>query len=203
MKHWSNNRRAVGRRVHFSAGQGAFRPMIALVLLLASLQSLVRGDEAAEATKDLLAMSGAKGGVCALLECGDGRLLTELTRDGRFLVHGITTDSTTETATRKRLASEGLSGIGSVEVLPLDRLPYANNLVNLLVAEEALTLLRNGLTPAEILRVLCPNGVACLSVTPDKRQNLESVMTNAGIRAFRFEQRSKLWLVFKKPRPAE
>ena len=148
-------------------------------------------------------MSGAKGGVCALLECGDGKLLTELTRDGKFLVHGITRDSTTATAIRKRLASGGLSGIGSVEVLPLDRLPYADNLVNLLVAEEALTLLRNGLTPAEILRVLCPNGVACLSVTPDKRQNLESAMTNAGIRAFRFEQRSKLWLVIKKPRPVE
>ncbi|MCY3023508.1 MAG: PQQ-binding-like beta-propeller repeat protein [Planctomycetota bacterium] len=153
-------------------------------------------------TEEVLQLSGVGAGVCVWLEPGECQSLAELARGRTFLVHGICSETKSAAAARQRLAGEGLAGIASVEALPLNPLPHANNLVNLLVAEDLAALLKKGLTLAEILRALCPNGVACLGVPPEQNKDLEARLAEAAIKDFRFERKSRLWLVFKKPRPA-
>jgi len=179
-------------------------PKLAAILLISVVpsQGLVHAGEPDRTAEEILRLSGIAAGLCVHLECGDGRLLAELGRNGRFLAHGVSTDAAAAAAARKRLAGEGLAGLAGAEVLPLDRLPYADNLVNLLIADDLPALIAKGLKPREILRVLCPEGTACLGVAPAKRKQIEAQMGEAGIRNVRFEQKSRLWLVLTKPRPA-
>lgn len=172
-----------------------------LLVLVPMVQGPLNAGEAAGTAGEILELSGAKAGLCVHLECSDGRLVTEIARTGRFLVHGLTSDAATLDAIRKRFAEEGIGGVAGVEALPLKRLPYADNLVNLLVAEDLPGLVEKGLGPEEILRVLCPNGTACLGVTTDKQKEMEARLARAGIRNLRSERKSLLWLVFSKPRP--
>ena len=109
--------------------------------------------------EEVLQLSGVRAGVCVWLAPGECQDLAELARGRTFLVHGVCSEAKAAAAGRGRLAGEGLAGIASVEALPLNPLSHANNLVNLLVAEDLPALLKKGLTLAEILRVLCPNGV--------------------------------------------
>ncbi len=173
-----------------------------LLIFALSAQARAHASDADKTAGEVLTLSGAEAGLCVHLECGDGRLLEALARDGGFLAHGLTSDAASTAAIRKRFADDGLAGVASVESLPLDRLPYADNLVNLLVADDLPRLLKGGLTPAEILRVLRPNGAACLGVPPAKRKEIESQMATAGVKGFRFEQKSRLWLILKKSQPA-
>ena len=101
-------------------------------------------------TEEILQLSGVGAGVCVWLEPGECQGLAELARGRTFLVHGICSEAKAAAAARQRLAGEGLAGIASVEALPLNALPHANNLVNLLVAEDLPPLLKKGLTPAEV-----------------------------------------------------
>jgi len=125
------------------------------------------------AAKQILAASGVRGGLVVHLGCGDGRLTAALAvrgvssrRDpagrGRpahnaYLVHGLDTDPANVQKASAHIRSLGLYGPVSVELLRGGRLPYADNLVNLLVADNL------GKVPmAEVTRVLAPRGVAMI-----------------------------------------
>ncbi len=92
--------------------------------------------EPAKVLEDVVQLSGITGGLCAWLEPGNGLDMLALARGGRFLVHGIASDAKETMTLCQRLAGAGLSGFASVEALPLKTLPYADNLVNLIVAED-------------------------------------------------------------------
>ncbi|MCL5279587.1 MAG: PQQ-binding-like beta-propeller repeat protein, partial [Planctomycetes bacterium] len=102
----------------------------------------------------ILNETGVQGGLVVHLGCGDGTLTAALHANGSFLIHGLDADVT---VARKHIQSLGLYGPVSVEPWMGDRLPYVDNLVNLVVAD------RLGKIPmAEVLRVLVPNGVALI-----------------------------------------
>ncbi len=117
--------------------------------------------------KQILDATNIKGGLIVHLGCGDGLppaalikpafggLTAALQVNDRYLVHGLDPDSEVVAKARKHIQSLGLYGRVSVEILDGTDLPYADNLVNLLVAEDL------GQVPMEeCLRVLAPNGVA-------------------------------------------
>ena len=104
---------------------------------------------------EILKATGVKGGLVVHVGCGDGTLTTALRANDSYLVHGLDADAGNIATAREHIRSKGLCGKVSVEVLDGKRLPYADNLVNLLVADEL-----GGVTRDEVLRVLAPLGVA-------------------------------------------
>lgn len=115
----------------------------------------VGGVVAGRTANDILDAAGVKGGLIVHLGCGDGRLTAALRATDSYLVHGLDTSRANVDTARKYIRSRGLYGPVCVDLLRCSGLPYADNLVNLLVAEDP-----GGVTKAEILRVLAPNGTA-------------------------------------------
>ena len=97
-----------------------------------------------------------RGGLIVHVGTTDGKLEIALARGGRRLVHGLAVDATSARAAREAIAAGGLYGLASVEVAgDLTKLPYADNMVNLLISEV-------DLGRGEVLRALAPNGSAYL-----------------------------------------
>ena len=123
--------------------------------------------EQQQRAKQILDATNIKGGLIVHLGCGDGLppaalikpafggLTAALHVNDRYLVHGLDPDPDVVAKARKHIQSLGLYGRVSVEILDGTDLPYADNLVNLLVAEDL-----GGVPMEECLRVLAPNGVA-------------------------------------------
>jgi len=112
---------------------------------------------AAVSAEDILSATGVKGGLVVHLECGAGGLTAGLRAGPAFLVHGLDRDAADVTKARDYLLEAGLYGPVCVEQWRGTILPYNSNAVNLVVAEEP------GDVPlAEVMRVLCPGGIAYL-----------------------------------------
>ena len=102
--------------------------------------------------KAILAPAGPAG-FCVHLGCGEGALTAELARNERLVVHALEADPTKAGRARALLQARGLYGRAAVEPWAEPFLPYADNLVNVLVAEQP------GLVAeSEMLRVLAPLG---------------------------------------------
>jgi len=122
--------------------------VVIATLLAASWISWV--EAARDSTAEL-----PQAGLLVHVGCGTGRRTVKLAETGRFLVHGLEKDAGKVEKARRLIRSKGLYGLVSVEHWTSSRLPYAENMVNLLIVEAAVKLQRK-----EIMRVLCPNGAA-------------------------------------------
>lgn len=119
---------------------------------------------------DLLSEFGIQGGLIVHLGCGDGQLTAALRTNERFLVHGLDTDPQQIQAARRHIQSLGVYGSVSVQRWQGERLPYVDRFVNAIVVRSPSPVSR-----AELLRVLCPGGVA-LFVTDDGQQVADSLV---------------------------
>jgi hypothetical protein len=72
-----------------------------------------------------------------------------------YLVHGLDADPQNLEKARRYINSLGIYGKVSVDKLSGDRLPYNDNLVNLIITEDL-----GNISMDEVMRVLCPKGVA-------------------------------------------
>ncbi|MCF7849608.1 MAG: class I SAM-dependent methyltransferase, partial [Kiritimatiellales bacterium] len=109
---------------------------------------------------NLVKESGVKGGLIVHLGCGDGKLTGALRINDRYLVHGLESDPRKVAAARRNIRSLNLYGPVSVEAWDGESLPYADNLVNMIVVEDL-----GSTAMKEVLRVLAPHGVACIKTT--------------------------------------
>jgi len=105
--------------------------------------------------RQILEAAGIKGGLVVHLGCGDGKLTAALRADDSYLIHGLDADARNVERAREHVRSLGLYGKVSIDRQSGNRLPYTDNLVNLVVAENP-----GEIAMDEIMRVLCPNGVA-------------------------------------------
>ncbi len=122
----------------------------ALALLSASPRQA--DEEAAE----ILRLCGIRGGIIVHLGVGDGRLTAALRAGESYTVHGLDADPDRVLAARRHVRGLGLYGPVSVERLAGNLLPYSDDLVNLIVVQEA------GPVPeSEMLRALAPGGTIC------------------------------------------
>ena len=103
----------------------------------------------------ILKETGVRGGLLVHLGCGEGKLTMALHANDSYLVQGLDADPVKIAQARQNIQKQGLYGEVTAEVFTGARLPYVDNLVNLLVVEDA-----GGVGREEMLRVLCPNGVA-------------------------------------------
>ncbi|MHC4178749.1 MAG: class I SAM-dependent methyltransferase, partial [Planctomycetota bacterium] len=140
------------------------RTAMAILLVLAACAAVSAADGGPAGAKEqadrILEASGVRGGLVVHLGCGDGSLTAALRANRSFMVHGLDRDPKSVAKAREHVRSLGLYGKSvSVDRLAGSRLPYVDNLVNLIVAED---LGNSGIGMKEVMRVLCPNGVAYL-----------------------------------------
>ncbi len=128
-------------------------------MLISSATSLQAVEKSSfqRTAEHILQDAGVKGGLVVHLGCGDGKLTAALCTNDSFVVHGLDADVKNISAARDYVLGLGLYGRVSVEYWSRDILPYSENLVNLLVAQD----LRQ-ISMAEVMRVLCPGGIAYL-----------------------------------------
>ncbi|NOY79420.1 MAG: PQQ-binding-like beta-propeller repeat protein [Kiritimatiellaeota bacterium] len=103
----------------------------------------------------ILDAAGVQGGIVVHVGCRDGRLTAALHASESFIVQGLDRNPRNVDTARARIRSTGLYGRVSAELWAGGKLPYIDNLVNLLVVSAGETLAKT-----EIQRVLCPRGVA-------------------------------------------
>ncbi|MCD6394886.1 MAG: PQQ-binding-like beta-propeller repeat protein [Planctomycetes bacterium] len=138
------------------------RQFCAIATLLVILSSGLLAAAAPQASpaqqaQAILDIGGVQGGLIVHVGCGDGKLTAALYANDRYLVHGLDTSADNIQKARQHIKSLGLYETVSVEQFDGKALPYNDNIVNLLVAESPLDIPKD-----EILRVLVPNGVACI-----------------------------------------
>ncbi len=144
-----------------------FRPWrIALVLCAFVVASLVAVHHVGSAqprsylsakqqAREILRETGVQGGLIVHIGCGEGRLTAALHANDSYIVQGLDRDRDNVNKAREYVQSLGLYGKVTVEQLAGRRLPYVENLVNLVVAEDL-----GDVSLAEVERVLAPGGVA-------------------------------------------
>jgi len=112
-------------------------------------------DEQQQA-RQILDATGVQGGLIVHVGCGDGTLTAALRATESYVVQGLDTDEENVAGAREYVRKRGLYGQVSVAQFDGERLPYADNLVNLVVMRDAGHEIRD----EEIMRVLAPGGVA-------------------------------------------
>ena len=120
-------------------------------VLLIAVSALAQGEQA----EKILQETGVSGGLVVHLGCGDGRLTAALRTRDSLLVHGLDRDEARVAKARAFLQSRGLHGVVTVDRLSGDRLPVADNLARLVVADQV-----PDVPMAEVRRVLVPGGAA-------------------------------------------
>ena len=121
----------------------------------------------------LIEQSQVKGGLVVHLGCGSGELTRTLRINSRFQVHGLDRAAEAIDASRQMLLAAGVYGQITASRLAGNELPLVDGLVNLLVVDKPL-----GIVRSEMIRVLAPGGV---------------LMTRADTG----------WTRFQKPRPGD
>lgn len=151
---WVRGTGPVGRRA-----LGARWLLVLAWVALTVVSPPARGAEAGLDDRGLLEwLRGPAGpaGFCAQIGCGDGRWTVELARCERLAVHGLDKSPATVEGVRRQLEQQGLAGKAALETWTDSDLPYADNLINVLVVETP-----GWVTETELFRALTPLGVLC------------------------------------------
>jgi len=139
------------RRPFGKAGTRLMSAMMFLSLAMAPTAWPAEADQA----KAILDNTNVKGGLIVHLGCGDGKLTAALHANDSYLVQGLDADPRNVERAREHIRSLGLYGKVSVDLWSGGYLPYIDNLVNLVVAENL-----GDIPIEEVVRVLVPEGVA-------------------------------------------
>ena len=131
--------------------------VVLILCLTLGVADALAQDRDADSAQGILDAAGVRGGLVVHLDCNDGKLTAALAPGKSFVVDGLDTDPAQVAAARRYVQSLGIYGRVSVRHFNGDALPYADNLVNLLVAEDL-----GGLDLDEAMRVLAPGGVALI-----------------------------------------
>ncbi len=129
---------------------------LALLGLLLFTQLPATGDVVSPAQVQI-SNSGVPGGFIVQIGCGEGHQLEELYGDGRYQVHGLDTAAANVDKARKSLQQKRLYGDISADTFDGRRLPYIDNLVNIVYADDL-----GDVAMKEVIRVLAPGGVAII-----------------------------------------
>jgi len=115
---------------------------------------VARTPAVGETGGDLLDLSGVKGGLIVYLNGSDGITTADLFVAEQYRVQGLFSDEEQVQSERAKVQARGCYGSVWVKRLRGISLPYVDNLVNLIVAEDY-----GSISTAELFRVLAPNGV--------------------------------------------
>jgi outer membrane protein assembly factor BamB len=151
----------------------ACRPAVALAALLVLGGWACAGaagapsGEVMDAAARLVEASGRRGGMAAVVGASTAELPLALAKHGRFTVQALVPDADRCDTVRDAVRAAGVYGTVSADVLAGDRLPYADNLLTILVLE-SWPAAKGDAWLGEARRVLAPLGTACIrTATPE------------------------------------
>jgi outer membrane protein assembly factor BamB len=108
--------------------------------------------ESANIADELIEASGVQGGLVVVLD--NEQITSEMRANDSYLVQGLFRDEKSKASARKTIQSKGIYGPVTVRSWEGERLPYLDNMVNLIIAED-----HSSVSLDEIFRVLAPYGV--------------------------------------------
>ena len=153
-----------------------------------------------ELVADLLKRAGVQRGICSVLGgAGDqtGSVALNLARSSELLVHVREPRADAAADLRKEAEAAGFDIRRLiVEQGRLDRLPYADNLVDVVIATQVTSDILRTLTASEVLRVLRPEGTAILGGDAQLKTWLAAGKAD-GIETW--EDEAGTWVQFSKP----
>ncbi len=118
----------------------------------------------------LLAKTGISKGICAVPECDDAALALDIARQSDFLVHAFDTDRQVIATAIDRCIAAGYNRNRMVlECLPSEPLPYAENLIDLLIIGKT----NSNVRVSEMARVVHPRGWVLLRVDRERAGALQ------------------------------
>ena len=126
------------------------KSILPFLLLLLAPSSLF-----AKTLPETLEEASLRPGLCIVLGCEKTSTLTAAQTKGKYLVQGLSTDKKTLSAIRKELIANSAYGKVSIAFQEGDRLPYLDNLINVLVVID-----QGKIKHEEIMRVVAPYGTA-------------------------------------------
>ncbi|MHC4175448.1 MAG: outer membrane protein assembly factor BamB family protein, partial [Planctomycetota bacterium] len=140
---------------HYPAIESYVWGLFAVCLLVGTAQA--KDNDAVTWAREILDTTGVQGGIVVHLGCGDGKLTAALRASDRYTVHGLEADPAKVAEARSYIQAQGLYGPVSVEQYSGSVLPYTDNLINLVVVQDA-----GNIPWSKVMRVLAPGGVACV-----------------------------------------
>lgn len=206
-------RRGHGHRRPHTPWVAGFRPYsvrsavkLSAVIWLVLTGLAVGGEPARQSTDDAAAasvrFSGAPGGIIAVVEPTEADLAVALAKRGSYVVHCLTADAERCDTLRQAIRAEGLYGTVSVSRWDETRLPYAGNLINIVVIPAAARAAEHGLPPQEVERVLAPLGTAFV-VDPDAAGEWTAKLDDGGRLQPLPIEAGVAWRGFRKPWPPD
>lgn len=131
-----------------------FSPFKGPALLHLKARPRIKPKDPVKTVQQVFRLTGLKDGLFVHLGCGRGFLMMQLCQYGRFLAHGLSRYADLVEQARTNLQKRGFYGRASVDYFDGKKLPYGDNMVNLLVAETL-----DKVPHAELMRVLAPGGI--------------------------------------------
>ncbi len=157
----------------------------------------------------LITATSLSGGVCVMLEPVTAGVGLAVAKEGSFTVQLLQRRLLQRDEQRGAIRAAHLSENVSVRLYDGRRLPYMDNLINLLIVDSFPDLSTGGLTVDEIMRVVAPLGDAWIgsSSSSDRRlpwlDTLRSAARSAGYEAVVADELEGTWLRITKPWPHE
>ena len=141
------------------SAKSRYFPLFSLLCFVLTA-ALASGDK--PDARQLKDATGIATGLAIHLGTTDGELESALAADGKMLVHGLALDDAARRRAAATIEKVQRTGLASVQHRPdISRLPYADNLANLVIADFD-DLGERAPREAEVLRILAPRGVAYL-----------------------------------------
>ena len=184
------------------------RRRISYIVLTVAVMGCLASQAGADTKADaqwLIKLAKTPGKLCVVVGSGGGELAVELARAGGFLVQGLESDAKLVDQAKAYIHSKGFYGLVSVQQRPAGKLPYAENLVSLLIADDVR---RVPVDMGEVMRVLAPRGVALIGQKSGgdakamTAKELQRLAADAGVKDFKIVSDDGPWLRIVKPVPA-
>ncbi|MBN1420697.1 MAG: PQQ-binding-like beta-propeller repeat protein [Planctomycetes bacterium] len=128
---------------------------LAAISLAAAAAVATREAPGASQAREILDAARIRGGLIIHVGCGDGKVTAALHAGEEFLVQGLAAEAADVEKARAHVRSLGLYGPVSIDLFRGNRLPYVDDLANLVVVEDP-----RAVAVDEVTRILCPEGVA-------------------------------------------
>ena len=179
-------------------------------MVVAGAAAAAVGSSAQATAERLGGATGLPGGICVVIGGADAALAIRLAGQGEFVVHGLYREQAAVDAARKAIRAAGVYGRVSADRWAGGRLPYTENLINLVVVDGRAGAKAGGPAVEEVLRVLAPLGVAYFgdSGSSDGAEaawvkTLVSKLRSAGMESAEVLTGASTWVKARKPWPAE
>jgi len=153
-----------------------------------------------DAAAEILSIPGLRPGIAACVGRGNGELAIGLARGGVQAVHGLAADAAAMEAARRNALAAGFAGQVAIGIQAGTRLPYADDLLNLLVIDNYPALRKSGVTFSEMWRVVGPYNTLVLGGVDDA-EALRGELLKAGCAADALHKCGR-WHWVVKPLPA-